>query len=486
NQGRRNYILGRMYVAKHLTSVQYKQAITTPVNAAYVHLSTPQDGCLSAQPQYRWMCDYVVSNVGGLSSLGTTPAKRLANWKVGGYDVYTTLDMGMQTTATDTLHQLVPNTEQRFQLGGAVSTVQPGTGRILIMAENKDYNNTLAGGGPTTTAVNFNVDQSDGGSVGFQPGSAYKLFTLVDWLQHGHTLSESLNASVRSMPASSFTDACTGGRLRGKPYTFLNDENEQGETTVLRATARSINSVFIQMASKLDLCDIKNVAVSLGVHNANGKPLSDYPSCVIGGCSNTIAPLTLAAAYAAVADNGVYCSPVAVDKIVGPSGIQYPGPSADCHQAIAPNIAATAADALQGVMNRGGTAYAANPLDRTPFLGKTGTTNNSVQTWTVASSTKAATAVWVGNISGTQALRRIYENHTQAAVLRSAVFKTIMSYVDRELGVGAAFPAPDPTLVGRGNGYQSGGGGNNGNNGSGGGTAPTPPPHKKPPPHGHP
>jgi membrane peptidoglycan carboxypeptidase len=485
NQGRRNYILGQMYAAKHLTRAQYEQAIKTPVNAANVHLSTPQNGCLSAQVQYQWMCDYVVNNVGGLTSLGTTPGQRLANWKVGGYDVYTTLDMGMQTTATDTLHQLVPNTEQRFQLGGAVTTVQPGTGRILIMAENKDYNNTLAGGGPTTTAVNYNVDQANGGSVGFQPGSAYKLFTLVDWLQHGHTLSESLNASVRSMPASSFTDACTGGRLRGKPYTFQNDANEQGNTTVLRATARSINAVFIQMASKLDLCDIKNVAVSLGVQNANGKPLSDYPSCVIGGCSNALSPLTLAAAYAAVADNGVYCSPVAVDKIVGPSGTQYPGQSAACHQAIAPNIAATAADALQGVMNSGGTAYVANPRDGTPFLGKTGTTNNSVQTWTVASSTKAATAVWIGNISGTQALRSIYVNRIQAAVLRHSVFKTIMTYVDRELGVGAAFPAPDPALVGHGNGFQSGGSGN----GSGGGNAspaPTTPPQNQGPPNPHP
>ena len=56
--------------------------------------------------------------------------------------------MGMQTVATNTLHQYVPNTETAFQLGGAVSTVQPGTGHILVMAENKDFNDTLAGGGP--------------------------------------------------------------------------------------------------------------------------------------------------------------------------------------------------------------------------------------------------------------------------------------------------------------------------------------------------
>jgi membrane peptidoglycan carboxypeptidase len=316
------------------------------------------------------------------------------------------------------------------------------------MAENKDFDNSLAGGGPTTTALNFNVNRASGGSSGFQPGSAYKLFTLVDWLQHGHSLNDVVNASVRSLPMSSFTDSCTGGRLRGAAYTFRNDANEQGPTTVLHATARSINSVFLQMASRLDLCDIKKVAESLGIGNANGQPLSDLPSCIIGGCTNNLAPLDLAAAYAAIADNGIYCAPVAVARIIDQSGTDLGGQNANCHQAIAPNIAATAAYALQGVLSGGGTGANANPRDGTPFLGKTGTTNDSQQTWTVATSTKASTAVWIGNITGTQALRSITVNRTQAAVLRHLVFKTIMTFVDGQLGRGAAFPPPDPALLG--------------------------------------
>lgn len=456
NQIRRDYILGRMLAAKHLTQAQYQQAIGTPVDAKFVKYSTPQNGCLASAVQYRWMCDYIVHEVPTLSALGANSAQRLANWKVGGYDVYTTLNMGMQTVATDTLHQLVPNTETRFQLGGAVSTVQPGTGQVLVMAENKDFNNTLAGGGPTTTALNFNVNQDSGGSSGFQPGSTYKLFTLLAWLEAGHGLNDVLNASVRTMPMSSFTDSCAGGTLRGPPYSFGNDLNEQGPTTVMHATAQSINAIFIQMASKLDLCQIKHIAESLGVTNANGQPLSDYPSCIIGGCTNNLAPLTLAAAYAAIADNGTYCSPVAVLKIIGPRGIDHGGQNAACHQAIPANIAATAADALQGVMNPGGTAAGANPRDGTAFLGKTGTTDKSLQTWTVASSTKAATAVWIGNISGFQALRSVYINHIQAAVLRLPGFKQIMTYVDAQLGRGAAFPPPDPTLDGHGTSYLTG------------------------------
>lgn len=445
NQVRRNFILGQMYHAGDITKAQYATAMATPVNAAFIHPSVVQSGCLGAAVQYRWICDYTVNDVDNLTALGSTKAAREANWAIGGYDIYTTFNTSMQDAATSILSSLVPADESRFNLGGALTTVQPGTGKILVMAENKTYDNTLAGGGYTTTAVNYNADSSSGGSVGFQPGSAYKLFTLIDWLEQGHKLTDVINASVRSVPMSDFT-AC-GQKLAGVPYTFTNDENEQGPTTILQATAHSINSVFIQMAANLDLCDIRNVAEQLGIHNASGAPLSDFPSCVIGGCSNTIAPLTLAAAYAAIADQGVFCSPVAVQKIVGPTGHDFGAQSAQCHQAIPANIANTAALALQGVMTGSGTGTTANPHDGTAFLGKTGTTNNSVQTWIVASSTKAATAVWIGNISGTQQLRRITVGGTQAALLRHKVFRSVMTIIDADVGPAPAFAAPDPSLV---------------------------------------
>ena len=443
NQARRNFILGRMYAAGDITRTQYVEGKNTPVDAKFLHPSSVQSGCLSAAVSYRWICDYTVNDVGNLTQLGKTKMAREAAWAVGGYDVYTTFSTQLQDAASSILASLVPATETRFNLGGALTTVEPGTGRILVMAENKTYDDTLNGGGSTTTAVNFNVDRDNGGSSGFQPGSAYKLFTLLEWLRQGHKLTDSFNASVRSIPMSGFT-AC-GNQLRGPAYSFKNDENEQGSTTILQATARSINSVFLQMASKLDLCDIRDMAKSLGIHNATGNPLSDLPSCIIGGCDNTLAPMALAAAYAAVADQGNYCSPVAVAKLVGPKGRDIGGQSANCHQAIPANIANTAATALQGVM-KGGTGSSANPNDGTAFLGKTGTTNNSLHTWIVASSTKAATAVWIGNISGAQELRRISVGGTQAALLRHKVFRAVMSIVDAFVGPAAGFAPPDPAL----------------------------------------
>ncbi len=227
----------------------------------------------------------------------------------------------------------------------------------------------------------------------------------------------------------------------------------------MRGTAGSVNSVFLQMATKVDQCDIKKIAASIGVHKAYGDPdgskpgagaagggLDTDPSCSIGGCENTIAPLTQAAAYAAIANKGIFCKPIIIDQIIDRNGKELGGQDAACGQSLVqPNVANTAAYAMAGVFN-GGTANASNPRDGTPYIGKTGTTDDSIHVWLVGSSTAASTAVWVGNIAGKQPLRKISIQGRQGATLRHAIFKPLALAIDGYFP-GGAFPAPDPALL---------------------------------------
>jgi membrane peptidoglycan carboxypeptidase len=214
----------------------------------------------------------------------------------------------------------------------------------------------------------------------------------------------------------------------------------------MRGTAGSVNSVFVQMASKIDQCKIKQLAESIGVHNANGSELSTRPSCSIGGCENNIAPVTAAAAFAAIANQGVFCSPIIVDKVIDRDGNVKPGQNAQCGQsAVSPAVANTAAYAMAGVFTNG-TANASNPHDGTTYIGKTGTTDNAIHVWLVGASTKVSTAVWVGNIKGQQSLRQISVSGMQAALLRHAIFKPMALAVD-SFYPGGAFPPPDPSML---------------------------------------
>ncbi|MEO6944130.1 MAG: transglycosylase domain-containing protein [Lacisediminihabitans sp.] len=444
NKARRDLILSNMLELKYISAAQYATALATPIAPK---LQAPNNGCLYASDA-KFACDYVSLLVPTLTALGATAAERKDNWARGGYQLYTSIDLNQQDVAQAALSANAPATETRFALGASAVSVQPGTGRILVMAQNKDFNNSLTGGGPSTTAVNYSTDKAFGGSSGFATGSTYKIFTLTDWLQNGHGLYDTVNGSVRPFPMASFTAACEAP-FTGVPYTPSNDSpHEGGRMSVLKATENSVNAAFISMSQKLDLCDIRSDAVAMGVHRADGKQLDAYPSSTLG--TNEIAPLTMAEAIATIGANGTYCAPTIVDKIIDSSGKTLAGQPKQCSSAIAPNIASTVAYTLAAVM-RSGTGAPGNPRDGVPLVGKTGTTDGSQQNWLIATTTKVALAVWVGNTDGgEQSLRKITIAGTNGYNTKFNIFRTVMASLDSVPGfAGGAFPAPDPQFLKR-------------------------------------
>ena len=444
NQARRDVILGNMFSEGYLSEAEYNTAIAIPVNANFVTISPPSAGCIAANEYAKYFCDYVVKNVENFDSLGATPEERISRWRIGGLDVYTTLNMSLQTIAQDRVWELVPSEEELFDLGSATTSVEVATGRILTMDQNKIFNDSEDGDGPGATAVNFSTDRPYGGSSGFQVGSTYKIFALIAWLQRGYGLSEVVDASRLELDQATFLDTCGDGGPWFGPWPFRNSADLIiPSATVFEATVRSINSAYASMAEQLDQCEIRAAAESLGVGRADGGPLQTNPSAVLG--TNEIAPLTMATAFAAIANDGIVCEPIVVDRFVTASGQEIPGQTPSCRQGITPDVAAAAAAPMRSVIT-GGTGTRANPGGGVPVIGKTGTTDSQVQTWMVGSSTNVATAVWVGNVVGDYRLSR-YRNGT---VLRHDIFRVIMQTANEQYG-GEAFPAaPDRLMQGSG------------------------------------
>src|SRR5690606_29267666 len=151
-----------------------------------------------------------------------------------------------------------------------------------------------------------------------------------------------------STPMAKFQDSCNGP-YGGPDYTYRNDSGEGGLYNAIRGTAQSVNSVFVQMATEVDLCDITKLAASIGVHRADGKEdgsdlLSGPPAGVLGGCEINIAPLTQAHAYAAIANQGTFCEPIIIDKFIADDATEIPGQDAQCGPSlVTPSVANTAA-----------------------------------------------------------------------------------------------------------------------------------------------
>jgi membrane peptidoglycan carboxypeptidase len=456
NQDRRDVVLTAMEDYGCITKAERDEAIAIPVDENFVVPSPSSVGCRSAYQGYGYVCDYALHVIDELTALGTTPEERKQAWDRGGFQLVLTINPTLQQIAWNTVHQWAPANETRFALGAVATSVEVGTGKILTMAQNKTFDDSLEPPDPlTTNAVNLASDVAHGGSQGFQPGSTYKPYVLLAFLAAGHGVRESYNAGIREVNQAEFADSCepyqaADGTVLGPPwggiYKFRNDSNEQGSYDIVRGTAASVNSIFIQMAKAVDQCDIAKIAESIGVHDASGNErLMTRPSCSIGGCENNIAPLTQAAAYAAIANQGVFCEPIMIDAVIDPSGEAQVGQTPECGQSQAsPGVANTAAYAMAAVM--GGTGSASNPNDGTTYIGKTGTTDESVHTWMVGSSTRVATAVWVGNITGKQAMRNVRVNGTSGGLLRHRIFRPIAQAID-SVYPGGAFPGPDPSLL---------------------------------------
>jgi membrane peptidoglycan carboxypeptidase len=452
NVARRNVILTSMQQQGYLDAKTTNAAIHESP-ASYVKLTPATQGCAAVNwPGAQQFCDYVTSPamVESYAFLGKDAKARLANWNTGGYQLQTSLNLDLTASAKSKIDEYAPASGTSFPLGGVVDSVEPSTGRIIVMAQNKNLTTdpSASANGPTTF-LNYSVDKKYGASEGFQVGSTYKLFTLLDWLEKGHGLDEYVNATPRPFPTLT---------RNGKPYNTIdsefpegympkNDEgNISGYMTVDTATAESVNVAYASMVQDLDLADIRSVAENLGVHPASGGTLNDLASSFLG--TNSIAPLTMASAYATIANKGIYCAPIAIDKVITPEGASIAGQPKSCKQVVSPAIAATAISALQRVFEGGGTAAGGLP-DSQPEFGKTGTTDNADQIWLIGSTTALTTATWMGSTYGSShSLRQYYNPNvgTTYALSRTALFRQVQA-VNNTVYHGTDFPTPDAALI---------------------------------------
>ena len=443
NKERRDYILDEMQENEKISTADHDAAISAPIEPT---ITEPSTGCRTAGGS-AYFCDLVLQTLRNDPAFGADADARLANFRLGGYNVYTTLDPDLQSAAESTMAENVPKTFEDWDVGGVITSVGVGTGRVLAMTQNKDYSQDPADTGANFTGINYNTDLDQGGSNGFQTGSTYKVFTLAEWLTQGNSLADSVSAWERD-EWGTFEDSCNGPQDYGESFAPGNDSSSDDDSSysALESTIDSINTGFIGMAKELDLCGIRKTAEAFGVHRADGGALEQGASAVLG--TNEIAPLTMAAAYAGIANNGVTCTPIVIDRITGPDGAELPAPQSNCTQSVTPEVAAAMSYAMERVMTRGSGSPSYYDTDpQVPMIGKTGTTDENRDTWMAGASTKVATIVGVMNVSGVgEDQRETYFESGQAATARHRMWPEMMGVANEKYG-GDEFTEPPRDLT---------------------------------------
>ena len=388
SQKRRNVVLARMAELGYITAAEAATASSVPVESL-LDPSTVTNGCTSSYAPF--FCDYVLQVIRNDAAFGETPAERESFLRRGGLTIRTTLQPKAQEAAQTAVSKYIPNRDAS-QRAAALSMVEPATGRIVAMAQNRDWG--VSGRGVTT--YNFNVDQQYGGTIGMQAGSTFKVFTAAAALQAGTSPLEVIDAPT----PKTFTDFrnCTTGEPFGD-LTF-NNSTGSGRYDMATAMAVSANTYFLELAERTGTCAPAELAESLGVRRANGEPLLRVPSFTLG--TMEVSPLSMAGAYAAFANHGVYCRPVAIISITDRNGVDVPVPRANCRQVIPRDVADTVTAAMTNVIDgpSGARTGAAMSLADRPAAGKTGTTNDNAAIWFVGFTPELAAAVWTGDPRG--------------------------------------------------------------------------------------
>ncbi|MBO1415753.1 transglycosylase domain-containing protein [Streptomyces sp. FH025] len=404
---RRNVVIDKMLENKHITADQAKEAKAAPLGLNY---RDPQNGCITAQAGMGFFCDYVRHVVKQDPAFGPDAAERKKFWAQGGLNIYTTLDPDKQAAAQNAVSSNVRVTDS---VSAAATMIEPGTGKILAMAQTRPYGLVKE---KNQTVVNLNVDAAMGGGNGFQPGSTFKPVVAAAALEAGLPATQEYSAPNKlEYPTMKTCEGTWKNEARPKTEVPNENPNEKGPYQLKTAMALSVNTYFVQMEQEIGLCAVKQMANKLGITaKASGKPLEEVPAMALG--VEEMSPLTMANVYATFAAEGTHCDPIAINRITTVDGKDVPVPAGRCEKAFSESTARAMNTILNGVTENKGTGAALNLDDGRQIAGKTGTSDRKRAAWFNGYTPQLATAVWLGGPAGGVEMRNITINgkyHTE-------------------------------------------------------------------------
>ena len=278
----------------------------------------------------------------------------------GGFRVHTTCDLDLQEYA----ERLVQERQRDPSVVGGdeqacIVAMEPKSGAVQVLVGGVDYSKS-----PWNRATDMFRS----------PGSTFKSIVYLAGLEDGIKTSDML----LDQPID-FHDFI--------PVNF--DAKFRGKVTVEQALVQSLNVPTCFLGARIGVSAVKHMAHILGIEST----LDSGLGLCLGGCE--VSPLELTTAYSTIAAGGVYSAPYLISRIEHPDGrvLLEHDAAASQQRVVNGNSVARLNYLLRAVVERGTGGRAV--IDR-PVAGKTGTSNNHIDTWFSGYTPQLACSVWIG------------------------------------------------------------------------------------------
>lgn len=294
-----------------------------------------------------------------------------------GFRVITTLDLDLQTAAEKAVRDGAAKNVARGASNAALVALDAKNGDILALVGSKDYYDQSIDGN-----VNVTIEKR-------QPGSAFKPFAYATAFTKGFQPETPLyDRPVNFGPDGS-----------GKDYIPQNyDGKFHGLLTMRQALSMSLNVPAVQTLALAGIQDTIKLATDMGITTLTD-PKRYGLSLVLGGAE--VRPLDMANAFSVFGQEGRTHDTRSIAKIIDRNDKEVPLPiPKESKQVLDPEVARKINSILSDNNARtpifGSNSPLAFPAGVT-VAGKTGTTQNFRDAWTVGYTPSVAVAVWAGN-----------------------------------------------------------------------------------------
>jgi penicillin-binding protein 1A len=390
---RRRIALNRMVAEGMITSEEAARHQAEPLPTEPIQYTPPPDDYFVEEVKQALLAD---------KRLGETATERYDAVFRGGLQIHTTLDLGVQylsmVARNDTLSRFALEGQPALFIAGrnmagqdaigtvASATVEPGTGAVRA----------IVGGPGFGDEYKFNL-----ATQGYrQPGSSFKTFVLLELLEQGYAPQDTISGS---------------GPCRFKIpgveeiYEVQNFGNSRGFTgSITSMTTASSNCGYVRLGQIAGIDQVTELAGEMGIvtRNAANEIVPLDPSIFstpLG--TQEVTPLGMAAAYAAIANDGHYNPPYFVERVLDRNGRELFRHNDPGRRVVSIETAQIAADILKDNVT-GGTGTAAR-VPGHDIAGKTGTAQDFSNAWFAGFSKQLSTAIWMGAMEGNVSMSRV-------------------------------------------------------------------------------